>query len=104
MNVSLDLVSETQTIQVAELIEEDSLGMETDLDQSFIEIQPSSKPADGLQKILRTVPGWISEDNGLLHVRGADNGLLFVLDGIPLTDRIDPVSYTHLTLPTILLV
>ena len=91
VNISLDLVSETQTIQVAALIEEDSLGMETDLDQSFIEIQPSSKPADGLQKIISTVPGWISEDNGLLHVRGVDNGLLFVIDGIPLTDRIDPL-------------
>ena len=53
VNISLDLVSETQTIQVAALIEEDSLGMETDLDQSFIEIQPSSKPADGLQKIIK---------------------------------------------------
>ena len=91
VNISLKLMSETQTIQVVALIEEDSLGMETDLDQSFIEMQPSGRPADKLQQIIGTAPGWISEDNGLLHVRGVDNGLLFVLDGIPLTDRIDPL-------------
>jgi hypothetical protein len=34
--------------------------------------------------------GWTSEDNGLLHYRGSDDGLLFVVDGIPIYERLDP--------------
>ena len=44
-----------------------------------------------LQQALATLPGWSSEDNGLLHVRGVDDGVLFVEDGVPVYDRIDAV-------------
>ena len=44
----------------------------------------------GLQAALATTPGWSTEDNGLLHVRGVDDGFLFVKDGVPIYERIDP--------------
>jgi len=40
---------------------------------------------------LATLPGWASEDNGLLHVRGVDDGFLYVQDGVPVYDRVDAV-------------
>ena len=43
----------------------------------------------GLQDVLATVPGWGSEDNGLVHVRGVDEGVLYVVDGIPWYERFD---------------
>ena len=43
----------------------------------------------GLQDVLATVPGWGSEDNGLLHVRGVDEGVLYVIDGVPAYERFD---------------
>jgi hypothetical protein len=43
----------------------------------------------GLQDVLATVPGWGSEDNGLLHVRGVDEGVLYVVDGVPWYERFD---------------
>lgn len=42
-----------------------------------------------LQDVIATVPGWSAEDNGLLHVRGADDALLFVVDGVPVYERWD---------------
>ena len=39
--------------------------------------------------MLATVPGWGSEDNGLLHVRGVDEGVLYVVDGVPSYERFD---------------
>ena len=43
----------------------------------------------GLQDVLATVPGWGSEDNGLVHVRGVDEGVLYVVDGVPWYERFD---------------
>ena len=44
-----------------------------------------------LQQLLSTLPGWAGEDNGLLHIRGVDDGLLYVQDGVPVYDRLDAV-------------
>jgi hypothetical protein len=43
----------------------------------------------GLQAAVATAPGWATEDNGLLHVRGVDDGFLFIQDGLPVYDRLD---------------
>jgi Carboxypeptidase regulatory-like domain len=46
-------------------------------------------PSQRVQAALAGLPGWMSEDNGLLHVRGVDDGLLYVQDGIPVYARLD---------------
>jgi outer membrane receptor for ferrienterochelin and colicin len=43
----------------------------------------------GLQDAVATTPGWATEDNGLLHVRGVDDGILYVMDGVPIYERLD---------------
>lgn len=50
---------------------------------------PARLPSRGLQHVLATLPGWAAEDNGLLHVRGVDDGFLYVEDGVPVYDRMD---------------
>jgi len=52
---------------------------------------PPRLPSRGLQHMLATLPGWAGEDNGLLHVRGVDDGVLYVQDGVPVYDRLDAV-------------
>jgi hypothetical protein len=52
---------------------------------------PTRLTSRALQQTLATLPGWGSEDNGLLHVRGVDDGVLFVQDGVPVYDRLDAV-------------
>ena len=46
-------------------------------------------PSQRVQSALASLPGWMAEDNGLLHVRGVDDGLLYVQDGIPVYERVD---------------
>ncbi|MBY0494095.1 MAG: TonB-dependent receptor [Cyanobacteria bacterium] len=53
---------------------------------------PVRNPAKGLQEIVATLPGWSTEDNGLLHVRGIDDGFLYVVDGVPVYERLDQLS------------
>ena len=49
----------------------------------------SALPSQRLQDTIASLPGWSAEDNGLLHVRGVDDGLLYVVDGVPVYERID---------------
>jgi outer membrane receptor protein involved in Fe transport len=50
---------------------------------------PARVRSRGLQDAIATTPGWATEDNGLLHVRGVDDGFLYVIDGVPVYERID---------------
>jgi outer membrane receptor for ferrienterochelin and colicin len=45
-----------------------------------------------LQDVVATLPGWTTEDNGLLHARGVDDGFLYVIDGVPVYERLDALS------------
>jgi Carboxypeptidase regulatory-like domain len=48
--------------------------------------------ARGIQDVVATLPGWATEDNGLLHVRGTDDGFLYVIDGVPVYERLDQLN------------
>jgi hypothetical protein len=50
---------------------------------------PARLRSRGLQDAIATTPGWATEDNGLLHVRGVDDGILYVVDGVPVYERLD---------------
>ena len=50
---------------------------------------PARIRSRGLQDAIATTPGWATEDNGLLHVRGVDDGFLYVVDGVPVYERLD---------------
>ena len=50
---------------------------------------PARTRSRGLQDAVATLPGWATEDNGLLHSRGVDDGFLYVIDGVPVYERID---------------
>ena len=45
-----------------------------------------------LQDAIATLPGWATEDNGLLHARGVDDGFLYVIDGVPVYERLDALN------------
>jgi outer membrane receptor for ferrienterochelin and colicins len=62
----------------------------TTLSGEALRSAPARLSSRGLPQMLATLAGWASEDNGLLHVRGIDDGFLYVEDGVPIYDRIDP--------------
>ena len=53
---------------------------------------PVRNMSRGVQDAVATLPGWATEDNGLLHVRGIDDGFLYVVDGVPVYERLDPLN------------
>lgn len=94
-NVKLGIAGVTESVSVVAdepLVQPDSSSTETTIDESFIRRQPGAAGGRQLQNVIATAPGWRMENDGLLHVRGVDDGILFVVDGVPVTDRQDVVS------------
>ncbi|MDA2930683.1 TonB-dependent receptor [Acidobacteria bacterium AH-259-O06] len=89
VKLSLPGAPEIVTVEAELLLEKKSPSTETSLDESLLQRWPGARPSAGLQEIIGTVGGWAREDNGLLHARGVDDRFPFVIDGIPLSDRID---------------
>jgi outer membrane receptor protein involved in Fe transport len=89
LRLELKLPGTITTVIVEGLLEQDSASTQTRIDQSSLERLPGVQLTAGLQQAVATMAGWSTEDNGLLHARGVDDGFLYVMDGIPLSDRLD---------------
>ncbi len=79
-------------VVVDEVITFDSPAARMSIAAETIEQVPIRNGAKGLQDVVATLPGWATEDNGLLHVRGIDDGFLYVIDGVPVYERLDQLS------------
>ncbi len=53
---------------------------------------PGRMRGRSVQNAVATLPGWATEDNGLLHARGVDDGFLYVIDGVPVYERLDTLT------------
>ncbi|HEY6359949.1 MAG TPA: TonB-dependent receptor, partial [Vicinamibacterales bacterium] len=51
---------------------------------------PASAPGRSLIDLINTQPGWLLEANGILHARGSEYQVQYVVDGIPLRDNRSP--------------
>jgi hypothetical protein len=92
ITISLSVGTTTASVQVQAdnpLISTDSAATQTIIDKSFVERLPSGSRR--LQDVVATTAGWRTENDGLLHIRGVDDGTLYVVDGVPITDRIDSI-------------
>jgi hypothetical protein len=49
-----------------------------------------SQPGRGLLDLINAQPGWLYEANGVLHPRGSEYDVQFVLDGVPMNENRSP--------------
>jgi hypothetical protein len=57
--------------------------------QTISEEMPS-QPGRGVLSVVDAQPGWLYEANGVLHPRGSEYDVQFVVDGMPLTENRSP--------------
>ncbi len=57
--------------------------------QTISEEMPS-QPGRGVLNVVDAQPGWLYEANGVLHPRGSEYDVQFVVDGMPLTENRSP--------------
>ncbi|HSS97254.1 MAG TPA: TonB-dependent receptor, partial [Terriglobales bacterium] len=90
ITVPLAIASAGSEVTVhSDLIQADSPRTETVIDESVIKLAPTVVRRDQLQALISTTPGWNTENDGLMHIRGVDDGTLYVVDGVPMPDRVD---------------
>jgi len=104
LSISLSVAGASEQINVAareNLVDPDSASSATTLAANLIGRAPRINRGRQLQELIATTPGAATENNGLLHVRGVEDGVLYVLDGIPIADRLDALSASSFDTDTI---
>ncbi len=93
LSLTVAAAAESTTVEARDaLVAADSASSETDLTESFIQRSARTTRGSALQRLIATTPGWTTQNNGLMHIRGVDDGVLYIVDGIPTVDRLDAAS------------
>ena len=93
VGVSLSVASITTKVQVTEektLVDPTSTGSLFMIGRQSIQENLSAQPGRDLLDLTASQPGWLFEANGVLHPRGSEYDVQFVVDGQPLTQNRSP--------------
>src|SRR5258705_2392035 len=93
MAVTLGVAPVTTKVEVndsATLVDPYSTGSLYSIGRQTIEEHDSAQPGRELLDLVSEQPGWVYEANGVLHPRGSEYDVQFVVDGLPLTQNRSP--------------
>src|SRR6266699_1974048 len=91
--VTLGVAPVTTQVQVndsATLVDPYSTGSLYSIGRQAIEEHDAAQPGRELLDLVSVQPGWLYEANGVLHPRGSEYDVQFVVDGLPLTQNRSP--------------
>jgi outer membrane cobalamin receptor len=91
--VTLGLAAVTSQVRVtdsATLVDPYRTGTLYTIGQKTVSEYVAVQPGRELLDLVATQPGWVYEANGVLHPRGSEYDVQFVLDGLPLTQNRSP--------------
>jgi outer membrane cobalamin receptor len=91
--VTLGVAPVTTQVQVndsATLVDPYATGSLYSIGRQAIEEHEAAQPGRELLDLVSEQPGWLYEANGVLHPRGSEYDVQFVVDGLPLTQNRSP--------------
>ena len=91
--VTLAVAPVTTQVQVndsATLVDPYATGTLYSIGRQAIEEHGAAQPGRELLDLVAEQPGWVYEANGVLHPRGSEYDVQFVVDGLPLTQNRSP--------------
>ncbi len=91
--VTLGVAPLTTRVEVndsATLVDPYSIGSLYSIGRQMIEEDDAAQPGRELLDLVSEQPGWLYEANGVLHPRGSEYDVQFVVDGLPLTQNRSP--------------
>jgi outer membrane cobalamin receptor len=93
ITVTLGVAPVTTKVQVndsATLVDPYSTGALYSIGRQTIGEHNAAQPGRELLDLVAAQPGWVYEANGVLHPRGSEYDVQFVVDGLPLTQNRSP--------------
>src|SRR6059058_5195338 len=91
--VTLGVAPVTTQVQVNDsetLVDPYATGSLYSIGRQAIEEHDAAQPGRELLDLVAEQPGWVYEANGVLHPRGSEYDVQFVVDGLPLTQNRSP--------------
>jgi outer membrane cobalamin receptor len=91
--VTLSVAPLTTRVEVndsATLVDPYTTGSSYSIGRRTIEEHAAAQPGRELLDLVSEQPGWLYEANGVLHPRGSEYSVQFVVDGLPLTQNRSP--------------
>ena len=82
--------SSVEIREEATLIDPTTAGSAEHLGTDQLNYRASSAPGRSVIDVVNQQPGWLLEANGILHPRGSEYDVQYVIDGIPLYDNRSP--------------
>ena len=92
-SVTLLVAGTETTVEVRDtgtLLDTEGAGAAQHLGPDALQSRQSSAPGRSLVNLVDQQPGWLVEANGILHPRGSEYAVQYVIDGIPLYDNRSP--------------
>lgn len=98
----------TVTTDDTHMVEGDRASSDTDLNTLMLSKQLGAAPSRGLQAMVATAPGIVTDDGQRIHARGSESNVQTVINGIPVTEAqsaifstsIDPRTASHVEVLT----
>jgi hypothetical protein len=93
LSITLGLTPVETQVQVDDagtLVDPSRTGTVYTIGSQSISEQSSPQPGRGILSVVDAQPGWLFEANGVLHPRGSEYDVQFVVDGLPLTENRSP--------------
>ena len=93
LSVTMGVATVTTRVEVndsATLIDPSSTGMQYAIGRQTLGESVAAQPGRDLSELVDDLPGWLYESNGVLHPRGSEYDVQYVVNGLPLTQNRSP--------------
>lgn len=93
VSVTLGLAAVTTKVEVSDsatLLDPYRTGTQYSIGHQALAENIAAQPGRGLSDLVDDLPGWLYEANGVLHPRGSENAVQYVIDGLPITQNRSP--------------
>ena len=105
LDLSLNLEGATANVTVTadsgSMVETDRTSSDTDISQAILERPVGAAPSRGIESIVASTPGFVTDDNGRMHPRGSESQVQYVIDGVPVTDNMSAIFSTSIDTRTL---
>lgn len=87
LQLQVKLAGAVVTVEESLSLVEDHASVHLDIDKLSIQLTPAPVQSRAMESILLSTPGFVPDENGRFHFKGSHGQVMYVVDGVPITDQ-----------------